>query len=195
MRSLLIFFALAVSTFATGPLTFGVRGGVPFASNDVVTNALGSFTSTRRFEVGPTVGVNLPLGFSVEADALFKRQTLNMAQFAGLTAGAQSDSWEFPLMLKLTPGHQAIAPVFGVGAAVRHVNDFGNVPGYLFSGGASGNTVGFVGSAGLRFKMGPVNVTPELRLTHWGGASFSQSLLNILPLHQNEASFIVGLTF
>jgi hypothetical protein len=38
-------------------------------------------------------------------------------------------------------------------------------------------------------------VTPELRYTRWGGDSFSQSLLNLLPLSRNEASFLVGVTF
>src|SRR5262249_15593029 len=195
MRLLLLLFVLSLNTFAAGPLTFGLRGGAPFGTNDIVTSGLSSFSSTRRYEVGPTVGVRLPLGFAIEADALFKRQSLNFGQLAGFTTGTHSDSWEFPVMLKFTAGHQAIAPVFGLGPSVRHVNDFGNIPSYLFSGSTSANNLGLVGSAGLRFKIGPVNVTPEVRYTHWGGTSLPQSLASFLPLNSDEASFVVGLTF
>ena len=127
----------------------------------------------------------------MEGDALYNRQTLNFFQFAGTT----STSWEFPVMLKFTAGHQAIAPVLGAGVTVRHVNDFGTIPSFIFNQATSPNTVGFVAGAGLRFKLGPVSITPELRYTRWGGNSFSQSLVNLLPLNRNEGSVLLGVTF
>jgi opacity protein-like surface antigen len=153
-------------------------------------------STTRRFEVGPTVGFRLPLGFSVEGDALFKREGLSLGQFGGFSGlSTHSDSWQFPVMLRFTAGHQPIAPVLGAGVSVRHINNFGDVPSYLFNSSTSANTVGFVAGGGVRFKVGPVDVTPEVRYTRWGGNSFSQSLLNFLPLNRNEASFLVGITF
>jgi hypothetical protein len=200
MRSILLVFPLAVNSFAAGPILFGVRGGVPFNAADTITssltNAVGA--ATRPFEVGPTLGVHLPLGFSVEGDALFHRQSLNFG-LSTFNASLHSDSWEFPVMLKFAPGHSLIAPVFGAGVTARHINDFSGlsaIPAFLLNNGsASSNTVGFVAAAGVRFKMGPLNVTPEVRYTRWGGDSFSQSLLNLLPLTRNEASFLVGVTF
>lgn len=197
MRTFLLLFPLACNVLAAGPIIFGARGGVPFANTtDSLTGALGAFSTTQRFAVGPTLGVRLPLGFSMEGDALFNRQTLNFGQFGGFTAAStHSDSWEFPVMLKFTAGRQTIAPVLGAGVAVRHLNNFGNVPSFLFSGSSSSNTVGFVAGGGLRFKVGPVSITPEVRYTRWSSESFSQSLLNLLPLHRDEASVLVGVTF
>ena len=69
MRTLLLLFLLALNTFAASPIIFGARGGVPFSDTSTsITSGLGGLTSSQRFEVGPTLGVRLPLGFSVEGD-------------------------------------------------------------------------------------------------------------------------------
>ena len=199
MRSTLLLFAFAVNTFAAGPVIFGIRGGAPFHTTDPITNALGDFSTTRRYEVGPTLGVNLPAGLSVEGDALFRRETLNISPLPSLTAGVHSDSWQFPVMLKFRGGRSLIAPVLGAGITFRHSNDLNNVPALLFNGlngvGTSANTMGFVAAGGVRFRVGPVDITPELRYTHWNGNGLAQSLASILPFSENEASFLVGVTF
>jgi hypothetical protein len=199
MRSTLLLFAFALNTFAAGPILFGVRGGVPFNLNNTVTSGLSSLTSTKRMEVGPTLGVRLPLGFSIEGDALFRRETLNLGSFAGFNPNVHSDSWEFPVMLKYTGGRKVISPVFGVGAAARHINDFnnlGSIPAFLLNGGSTAsNSVGFVTGGGVKFQMGPVQVTPEIRYTRWGGNGLSQQLLNLTPFGANDLSFLVGITF
>ncbi len=193
MRACLLLSLLSLNAFAASPLIFGVRGGAPFTDNNTiigtVTNSLG--VTERRFQIGPTLGVRLPLGFSVEGDALYNRQTLDFARFAS----TNSSSWEFPVMLKFTAGRQSVAPVFGAGTTVRHISNFGTVPGFLFNGATSPNTVGFVAGGGFRLKLGPLNITPEVRYTRWGGDNFSQSLLNLLPLSRNEGSVLVGVTF
>lgn len=193
MRGLFVLSLLSLDAFAAGPLIIGVRGGTPFDSGNTITNAVrNSLGSTdRRFQIGPTLGVKLPAGFSVEGDALYNRQALNFFQFAGTT----SSSWEFPVMLKYTVGRQSVAPVFGAGVTVRHVSNFGSVPALLTSGATSPTTVGFVAGAGLRLKMGPVSITPELRYMRWGGDNFTQSFFNLLPLNRNEGSVLLGITF
>lgn len=200
MRVFLLLVTVTLNIFAAGPIIFGARGGAPFTdATNSITRGLSAFSATQRYAVGPTVGVRLPFGFSVEGDALFNRQTFNFGQFAGFTAAStHSDSWQFPVMLKFTPGHQVIAPVVGAGVVVRHLNDFGQAPSFLLGASPfanSSNTVGFVGGVGVRFRVGPVDVTPEVRYTRWGGNSFSQSFLNLLPLNRNEASVLVGVTF
>src|SRR5689334_23036202 len=97
MRLTFILLTLAFNSFAAGPLMFGVRGGLPF-TNDSLTSSFSSLAATKRYEVGPTVGLRLPLGFSVEGDALFNRESLNPG---GLNIGnLHYDSWQFPVMLK-----------------------------------------------------------------------------------------------
>lgn len=198
MRSVVLIFVFALNTFAAGPILFGVRGGVPFNLGDSLTSGLGSLTTTRRLEVGPTVGVRLPLGLSVEGDALFRRQTLNLGQIAGFNPNIHSNSWEFPVMFKYTGGRKLISPVVGAGVSVRHIKDFsnlGSVPSFLLTGRSEANSFGFVTGGGVRFQMGPVQVTPEIRYTRWGGNSLAQSLLNLTPFGNNDVSFLVGVTF
>jgi hypothetical protein len=197
MRSALLLFAFALNTFAAGPLIVGLRGGAPFNTVDnPLTGAIGNFTSTKRFEVGPTLGVKLPLGFSVEGDALYRRETLSFpgSQFIGDIG--HSDSWQFPVLLKYRGSHSLFSPVLGAGVTVRHAQDLNNIPSFLQNGfNTSSNTVGFVGAGGVRLKMGPIDVTPEIRYTRWGGDSFSNPVLNFLPFSRNEVSFLVGVTF
>ncbi len=184
---------MALDAFAAGPLIIGVRGGAPFDSGNAITNAVRTAlgATDRRFQIGPAVGVRLPLNFSVEGDALYNRQSLSFFNFAGTT----SSSWEFPVMLKYTVGQQSVAPVFGAGVTLRHVSDFGRLPAFLTGGTNSPTTAGFVAGAGLRLKIGPVSITPELRYMRWGGESFTGSLFNLLPLNRNEGSVLVGVTF
>jgi hypothetical protein len=83
----------------------------------------------------------------------------------------------------------------GAGVTFRHLNDIGQVPAFLFSTGGSANSVGFVAAGGVRFTMGPVNITPELRYVRWNAGSFARSFLNLLSLSRHEASVLLGLTF
>ena len=183
MRTLVLLFPLALNTFAASPIIFGARGGVPFSDTTTsITSGLGGLTSSQRFEVGPTLGVRLPLGFSVEGDALFKRETLNVGILPGVGAlNTHSDSWEFPAMLRFTAGHQVIAPVLGAGVSVRHINNFGDVPSYLFNGSTSANTVGFVAAGGR------TSTTPKNEVDFTSLAAYVSVWQLQQPKHQFEA--------
>lgn len=196
MRSgFLLLLAAAHACFA-GPLVFGGRGGTDLT--DTVARSLdrvGAGSLGHNYVVGPTLGVRLPLSFSVEGDALFHRQSLGLG-LAGLGGlNTHSDSWEFPVMLRFTPGKGPIAPSVGAGVTVQHVNDFGGVPSYLLSGQTAQNSVGFVAGAGVQFRVGALHVTPEVRYTRWGGSSWTQSLADTLLGSRNQAQFLVGFTF
>jgi hypothetical protein len=99
-------------------------------------------------------------------------------------------------MLKFTAGRAAFAPVIGAGFAVRRTSDIVDIPSYVFNGVTGSNSVGVVAGGGVRFHMGPVAVTPELRYTYWtAGNSLRDSLAILLPWNRHEASLLVGLTF
>ena len=196
MRYVLFSFLLVSPAFAASPLIIGGRGGASITDNNVF-GSIPVDVPTTQFAIGPTLGVRLPLGFSVEGDALYNRQSLSIGRFSGLLNGlsTHTDSWEFPVMLRFTAGRHAVAPVIGAGVSVRHINSFGDVPSYLLSGSTSANTVGFVAGGGVRFAVGPVNVTPEVRYTRWNGASFTQSLIDTFLGTRNQAQVLVGITF
>ena len=131
MRALILAIPIAWNAFAAGPLIIGARGGVPFANtNDAVINAVERYGNSQTYKIGPTAGVKLPFGFSVEGDALFSRQTLDVAPISGFSAfDTHLDSWEFPVMVKYTAGRSTFAPVLGAGLSFRHINDLaGGIP-------------------------------------------------------------------
>jgi opacity protein-like surface antigen len=193
---------LAPICWAESPIIIGVRGGVPL--NDVIQTVQtgGSVSSsTDNYVIGPTLGIRLPLGLSVAADALFTRLSISQnssSSSAGISASASS--WEFPVLARLSLGGGAIAPFVGAGVSVRHLSDFGNVGPFLTGSSSnqsvpSSTGVGFVLGGGLQFKLGPVHVSPEIRYTHWGSNQLSNAFSNIIRTNSNQAQVLVGVTF
>lgn len=196
MRKFVLFLFLAANSFAAGPFLIGVRGGVPL--NDIVdtVNDNGNFSSaTRRYVIGPTLGVKLPIGLSVEGDALYQRLSIDFASNGGnsTVVSASANSWTFPVMLKWTaPG--PVAPFIGAGVSVRHLSDFGNVGDFL-TGTDYQNSTGFVVGGGICLKAGPVRITPEIRWTRYGEANFGSAAQDFYKVNRNQAQILVGLTF
>jgi opacity protein-like surface antigen len=198
---LLLFAVFAQACLAESPIIFGVRGGVPL--NDVVSTVqtAGSLSSaTDNYVVGPTIGIRLPLGFSVAGDALFTRLSLTRNSSASSTSvSASANSWEFPVLARFTVGSGFLAPFVGAGVSVRHLSDFSNVGPFLTGSSTSSVTssagVGFVVGGGLQFKLGPVHVSPEIRYTHWGSNQISDAFSNVIRTNSNAGQVLVGVTF
>jgi hypothetical protein len=106
---------LAISIFLLGPLafaqpiSFGIRGGVPFttAFSDVTMTSgsefMRQFSGSNEYLVGPMVELHLPLGFSVEADALYHPLDLTQQINNGTSTFSSStiiNSWEFPILAR-----------------------------------------------------------------------------------------------
>ncbi|HWR53020.1 MAG TPA: hypothetical protein VN428_18055 [Bryobacteraceae bacterium] len=197
MRKWLLLFAAAGNIFAASPLIVGARGGLSLNNGlDTLTNRLGFSPGNREYAIGPTFGVRLPYGLSVEGDALWHRQTVGVGDFGGFSANAHVDSWQVPVMLKFTAGDGSIAPVFGAGASYRRMNE-SDLGSYLFNGfsGASTNSVGFVAGGGVRFRAGPVNITPELRYTRWNRSGMLGNVIDTVIGSNNQTELMVGFTF
>jgi hypothetical protein len=187
--------------FAESPVIIGVRGGVPLGDViHAVQSGSGVSSSTDNYVVGPTLGVRLPLGFSVAGDALFTRLSLSVNSGTPGAISASANSWEFPVLLRFTAGHGAIAPVIGAGVSVRHLSDFGNIGPFL-TNSANNNSVvnapsvGFALAGGLQFHAGPLHISPEIRYTHWGSNQISSAFNNVIRTNDNEGQILVGLTF
>src|SRR5262249_34048390 len=100
---------------------FGVTGRTPLS--DSTSSALvfdrfsGGGLSTlnvRRYTLGPTFEVALPLGLRFEADALYKRLDTTGHSFLGEGYGRinreSASPWEFPLLLKYPFGRGRYRP-------------------------------------------------------------------------------------
>jgi hypothetical protein len=210
----LILFALLSSiSLCAQFFSVGVKGGVPItdAFNAVQGDQTSYFTSTHRYIIGPTAQVNLPLGFSVEVDALYKRLGFQYQQNTvdgTVTAQTVANSWEFPLLVKwaFLPG--PIRPFVDAGASFRHITGVDQFRQTLLVIGGQTNSstsnpaelnkstdAGFVFGGGLEFKLGKLRITPELRYTRWGGEVFRDPVNALLQTNRNQGDFLLGITF
>jgi opacity protein-like surface antigen len=183
----------AASAFAQ-PFSAGVKVGLPLT--DFVNTVNGTVSSkTNRYLVGPTVELHLPAGFGVELDALYRRfdysnpvgSTVNgVITFANTTSSA----WEFPLLLKYRFPAKVVRPYVDAGVAWDKVSNLANT---LSGSSTKGTTMGAVLGAGLDVHILIIHILPELRFTRWTDQHFNFS--NLLHSNQNQAEFMVGITF
>jgi hypothetical protein len=162
--------------FSQRLLSFGVKGGVP------LTDAFSG--GSKNYVIGPMVELKLPVGFAIEADALYR--PLNLAVIS-IFAATFNDvgSVEFPILAKY---HFLRAPIVKpyaeAGPIFRHV---GSEASYLSNGG-------FALGGGIDFKLLLVRISPEFRFSRWGSDSASRP--SGLPLsNRSQAEFLIGLTF
>src|SRR5713226_3919477 len=127
MRSLLLLTSLAFLPslgFSQRLISFGVKGGVP------LTDAL-SQSRSKNYVIGPMVELKLPLGFAIEADALYR--PLNLTILSIFAANVDNvGSVEFPILAKYHFLHTPVVkPYAEAGPIFRHV---GSEASYLSGG-------------------------------------------------------------
>jgi hypothetical protein len=205
-KTILILFVIAAGISAQ-PIGFGVKGGVPFTDLfDGSQNTLGSFESkTKRYIVGPMVELRLPLGFAIEADALYSQANLSsVIEAAGslVSAATDANSWEFPVVLKKKfGGADAIAasvrPYVEAGASFRKFTGLKDLPAFVTGSGGNidSNNTGFVIGGGLEIRALFLRVSPEVRFTRWGSDNFLGGLANVWKTNRNQGQFLVGISF
>jgi opacity protein-like surface antigen len=188
--------------------SFGVKGGVPLnnAFDTATTGNIDYVSDTRRWTAGPEFDINLPLGFAVEIDALYRRldfesnETVSEIEHQATT----SNAWDFPLLLKWrVPPMGPVRPYVGAGPTFRDVTNVNQVT--TFFGGTPPPptstslpvelnrrfTTGFTAVAGIQlFK----HVSPEIRYTRWGWNSF-ENPGSAFRSNPNQWDFMLGLTF
>ena len=205
----LLLFLVAIPVFPQS-LDFGFKAGVPLtdAFKHGITAPLSPSTyrsDTRRYTLGPTVELRLPLGVGIEFDALYKRLGFESelvasgVPAAGILSETRANSWEFPLLVKLrTPGI-VFRPFVDGGVSFRTLTGVKQ-----FVTGLAGSETppelrdkharGFVFGAGFEVSAPFVKIAPEFRYTRWAGENFRDTL-NLLRTNQNQADFLIGITF
>jgi len=200
MKLMLLLLAGTASVF--GQLSYGVRGGLPLTNFfQAASNPDETFTSTAtRFIVGPTVELRLPFGLGLEADALFRHFQYNGSTNAvdELIRSTATNAWEFPLLVKYrTPG-AFVKPFLDGGVAFDHWSGVKQITDTLSaltsSSSTSGSNAGFVVGAGIELHLPLIRLSPEIRYTRWGAGNITD-LGGALRSNQNQAEFLVGLTF
>jgi hypothetical protein len=185
---------LLVSLASAQPISFGIRGGVPFTGgfSDLTTTSGTSFvkmfSDSNEFEIGPMVELHLPLGLSVEADALY--HPLNLTQEISTTSIVRNStnvsSWEFPIVGKYRFLHlPLIKPFVEAGPSFRAT---GSAASYF-------SKAGFILGAGVELKLARIRIEPELRYNRWGSDAASAAAQGMTPSNVNQAQFLIGITF
>jgi hypothetical protein len=189
--------SLFLGTAASGQhlLSFGIKGGLPltdafsdFSFMGVDVNSH-SFSASKHFVIGPTVELRLPLGFSVEADALYRPLNLTIdthtLPLPSTHSSTDITSWEFPILAKYHFLHTPVVkPYVEAGPIFRAAGSQGS----HLSGG------GFAMGGGVDLKLPVVRVTPEIRYSRWAGDAPLTSVFPS-PSNLNQAEFLVGVSF
>ncbi len=174
-----------------GQFSYGVIAGVPFTDATSalsiptgVSGVVQAADQSGRYTVGPTVQLGLPLGFRIEADALYRPVGYNFG-----TANFSSTQWRFPVLLQYRLSVPVVKPFVEGGYSYDHVNITASQPTLAspISYPSITSHHGFVVGAGVDFKVPFIRISPEIRYTRDFGTS---NLLNA-----NQAEFLVGIRF
>jgi hypothetical protein len=170
----------------------------------------GATSATRRYTVGPMIGVRLPHRLSLELDALYKPlgfdQQLKSFGLVSTHIRTTADSWEFPVLAKfrLLPS-PALSPYVAGGVSFRHISRVSTFTEQTFnlntpvrSAGSNSEILaarsgrGGVVGVGVELHLAFLHFSPEFRFTHWGGDRNPDPLLHS---HQNQAEVLLGIAF
>lgn len=169
----------------------------------------------RRYVVGPTIELHLPLHLSFEVDALYRRTGFDGFGTFPITATQNEfvetrtaiNDWEIPFLGKYTMTLGPIHPFVDSGVTLRHISvAYGravttNLTTNVTTTGPANtplrsNSTGFTVGGGLSLKAGHLRIEPEVRYTHWGSDTIQTGYghVNIQSV-ENQADLLVGLTF
>jgi hypothetical protein len=203
---------VANTCMAAGPLSFGIRAGVPLTDFFESVNS-GNFlvtSSTNRYIIGPSLELHLPGGFGLEVDALYRRFNYNSSfNLVDVFTNNRTtgNAWEFPLLAKYRLPTPVIKPFIDAGVAFdtlsglkqtvvntiapnRQTTTTTNNPNDL----KKSTTTGFVIGFGADIHAVVLHISPEFRYTRWGSSHFTIPIGNNIS-NQNQAEFLVGFTF
>ncbi|MCU1260932.1 MAG: hypothetical protein JWO80_3817 [Bryobacterales bacterium] len=181
MKRLSLLFLLCFPAF--GQLSYGILGGVPFTNLTTGSSSSGLVDKSSNYTIGPTLQLGLPLGFRVEADALYRPAGL---RFNNLFSQS-STQWRFPILVQYRLSAPILKPFVEAGYSYDHLDLRVNVAQTPSFSATSHH--GFVLGAGVDFKIPFVRISPEIRYTRDVGAGSD----NVLEL--NQAEFLVGVRF
>jgi hypothetical protein len=216
MRSLLLLLAAASGALAQ-PFTAGVKLGLPLTDflNAAESGDTSYSTITNRYIVGVEGELKLPFGLGIEMDVLYRHlnysSTTSVPNVSSLStpttnASTTGNAWEFPLVAKYKFKAPLVRPYAEAGVAWNTLQGLtqtvkSTVEGIVSSSSSTSNppelvnssTRGFVLGAGIDIHALLVHIKPELRYTRWGARQFFEP--GLLSSNQNQAEFLVGVTF
>ena len=212
MPVLFLAFLLMAGPCAAQRIEIGAKLGVPLTSTIETTSYSGhsdeeSSSATRRYTVGPMVGIRLPHGFGLEVDVLYKRIGFNLQQgsVSLMQTHVTGNSWEFPIVGTFRHRlSRSATPYVGAGVSFRQVSGVSTSTVTSFFGQVTTSTgtnsevlnnrssSGAVFSAGAELRVFFLRIAPEIRYTRWGS---DRNLDPFLYSNQNQSEILLGIVF
>lgn len=222
MKPLLLLLVGAFSAFSQ-PFSFGAKLGVPLsdflnaAEGDTPSGFLNYATHTNRYIVGVTGEVHLPFHLGIELDVLYRHldyqstsQAVSSASTTTTNTSTTGNAFEFPLLGKYRFGTKVLHPFVDAGVAwdtlqglTQGVTNVVTTISSTVTNSSSSSTPsdlqnstvrGYVSGAGLDIHFLLIHIQPEFRFTRWGAKHFFDPS-GLLSSNQNQAEFLVGITF
>jgi hypothetical protein len=194
MRYFFLIFLAALLCRAQS-ITLGAMGGARVT--DIVPSPAAD--ESKRYLVGPMIDFGLPLGFSLELDALYSREGFSGASSTPLSttfASQRANTWEVPLLLKQTLPVPIVKPFVEIGYAARVATGsihFDNAS--LAPQNVDAASYGLVVGGGVRIGVGALRLSPQFRYSHWNNlpAGFNFPNGPRLSPNQNQIDVLVGI--
>jgi hypothetical protein len=198
--ALFVLACLAAPLQAQLPIGFGLKGGARLSdfTQDFSDSTVGQTTKQDHiYTIGPYAELSLPLGFSLEADLLYKKSGATLEGIANGTTSISRqfnfDSFDLPILAKKRFGRKGIffRPFVEGGIANRYST---GLPGStsltdpLTAGTHGGWQEGIALGGGVEFKLLILKISGELRWTRFGNISSS----TIPKISANQAEFLIG---
>jgi opacity protein-like surface antigen len=168
---------------AAQPLGLGIKLGSTL-TNAVTSVETASVPNRHTFIVGPYLEMRLPIGFSIEADALYYP-----GLFSNGTGGSTGSLWQFPVLLKFGLPLGPIKPYIEGGPAYSHLSDVAKVLDVLHT-----SNYGITLGAGIEINIHGLRISPEVR---YNGVLWSsvKSPAGLFTAKHDQAVLQVGIGF
>jgi hypothetical protein len=176
-----VFLAALVPLWGQAHFRVGAKAGAPLAAiTEGTTSFPGILNRNFWWTVGPMVEIDLPLRFGIEVDILYRRvgfkDTFRFGELRG-------NMWDFPILAKYRFQSGRVEPYLGAGWTYRRLDDL------LRTSASKSN--GPVVSFGLRINSKRIQLSPELRYTHWP----NQNIRTGFRTNKNQLEALFGITF
>jgi opacity protein-like surface antigen len=170
------------SRAAAQPIGLGLKLGATL-TNAVTSVDTASIPNSHTFIVGPYLELRLPLGLSIEGDALYYPGLFSNA------VGGGGSVWQFPILLKLGIQLGPIRPYIEGGPAYSHLSDVKTVTDLLHT-----NNYGITLGAGIEIKIKAFRFAPEVRYNGvlWTSVKSPEGLFTA---EHNQAVILLGIGF
>lgn len=178
--ALLICMLLAAREGLAQRISPGFGAGAPL--NPLVVAADSKVAMTVRYTFGPTLRVDLPRGFGLDVDLLYKRLAFGLMAVPNRISVHRV---ELPLMLRYVFRGLPARPFMHAGISFNHIVAVGGEdvcreggPSLYCIGGETvvqlrhRHTHGPVLGAGLNFRRARLRLAPEVRITRWVDRNF-----------------------